>query len=217
MSRGRGLIAGVSLALALTIGGCASGSTTTATGESSQQIPSSPVEPPSPSVDLTPTPDPPSPEPSSSVPSPDIQPLEKPEWPEAANTHDEAGALAFAKYYLQLMKWSANSGDTAEVASMTLPSCEPCSTYLNRIAERQELGGYFAGGGFTFDGSTDSVEKKSDSSYFITFIATEAPAETQDDASSPVRQIDQATFEYYLALAHSGELWQVIDLGATPQ
>ena len=64
----------------------------------------------------------------------------KPELPEAAKENSERGAEAAAEYYLALMVYAWNTGDTQPLADMSDPSSEFASSYIRDIDTAYENG-----------------------------------------------------------------------------
>ena len=79
------------------------------------------------------------PPPSASV---TIAPLEM---PEAAKADTEEGALAFVEYYIEVFNYSANTGDTDLLRSLSHPDCSGCDSYATTFESQYSNGGYSIG------------------------------------------------------------------------
>ena len=83
-------------------------------------------------------------------PSVSIRPTEPPEMPDAAKGTDEDAAIAFAKHYIDVLSYSARSGDTDYLRTLSSDSCEGCLDYINLYEQVYKDGGYFKRGDWTF-------------------------------------------------------------------
>ena len=64
----------------------------------------------------------------------------KPELPEEAKQNTEEGAEAAARYYLDLIVYAWNTGDTQPLADMSATTSEFASSYVSDISERYQNG-----------------------------------------------------------------------------
>ena len=64
----------------------------------------------------------------------------KPELPEEAKENTEEGAEAAARYYLDLIVYAWNTGDTQPLADMSATTSEFASSYVSDISERYQNG-----------------------------------------------------------------------------
>ena len=64
----------------------------------------------------------------------------KPELPDEAKENTEKGAEAAARYYLDLIVYAWNTGDTQPLADMSAPTSEFASSYVSDISERYQNG-----------------------------------------------------------------------------
>lgn len=75
---------------------------------------------------------------------PDDLPAE-PKLPKAAEENSEAGARAFAKYFLDLAGYSWNTGDTAALAEISIDPCVFCFDLIRKINTHYGNGNWVAG------------------------------------------------------------------------
>ncbi|MGZ4452538.1 MAG: DUF6318 family protein [Nocardioides sp.] len=121
------------LAPALTALGLAA--TLTACGSEAAPAPA-----PTPSIAASPTPSP------SPTASPTLAP---PVMPEAAKAHSEAGAMAFALYYVRLVEYTQLTLDTAPIEKESATSCTGCSAAIKAMKSLAAKHGSFSGGALT--------------------------------------------------------------------
>lgn len=76
-------------------------------------------------------------------PSVSIRPTEPPEMPDAAKGTDEDAAIAFAKHYIDVLAYAANTGDTDYLREISDPDCQGCNEYIELYEETYENGGFY--------------------------------------------------------------------------
>jgi hypothetical protein len=86
-------------------------------------------------------------------PEPKFSPSESPTPSESA-THEpaawevksEAGAVAFAKHWVDVFNEASLSGDTSAMAELSSPACESCQNFIGMIDRLYSDGGFVEGG-----------------------------------------------------------------------
>ena len=63
-----------------------------------------------------------------------VEPHE-PQLPSAATNMDAFGARYFAEYYLNLLAYSINTGNTTTLKKVSSPECKVCQMYLDKIPD----------------------------------------------------------------------------------
>jgi hypothetical protein len=66
--------------------------------------------------------------------------------PDAAKANTKAGAVAFVKYYVQLINHAQATGDVAELATSEAPTCSSCEDGRKYLSQVYESGGHIDGG-----------------------------------------------------------------------
>lgn len=66
--------------------------------------------------------------------------------PDVAKTKTKEGLEAFVKYYVGLLQYAYQSGDTALLDKVNSPSCSSCSGPIGDIHNAYESGGWVVGG-----------------------------------------------------------------------
>lgn len=102
-----------------------------ACGEESAR-PQEPTTPPSPTSSVTPS--------STSSATPEL--------PEAAKAGTKAGAVAFVRYYIELINHAQATGNTAALKAVEAPSCGSCLKGRRYIEDIYSSGGHIEGGAF---------------------------------------------------------------------
>lgn len=92
------------------------------------------------------------PSPETEEPTDETEPTTPPapELPDEASEDSEAGAEAFARYYVALLSHGYGNGDVADLRAQTLESCETCLEYADAYAETGEKGGEIVKGDATW-------------------------------------------------------------------
>ncbi len=84
-----------------------------------------------------------SPEPTPEVTAPAL--------PELAEDDSPAGAEAFARHYIEVLNYTALTGDTALLEELSADDCSGCIKYIELYKSTYENGGYFTGGEWTVE------------------------------------------------------------------
>jgi hypothetical protein len=95
----------------------------------------------------------PSPSPSSPVTSPVSTTPSAPVMPAEAKAEGKAGAMAFVKYYVELINHAQATGDTSALAAAEMPKCHSCQTARNGVQAHYEAGGSIKGGDWRIEKS----------------------------------------------------------------
>jgi hypothetical protein len=94
-----------------------------------------------PKADPTPPPSP-STSPASTTPS-------APAMPEAAKANTKAGAIAFVRYYVDLINHAQATGDVSGLAGVEAPECASCTKGREYLTGIYAAGGHVTGGTWT--------------------------------------------------------------------
>lgn len=79
-------------------------------------------------------------------PTPEITPPAK---PEAMKHNNEEGAIAFANYFLDVLEYSAASGDVSLLGSVSDPACQFCNDLAKRVSQAEAAGQKYENLNFT--------------------------------------------------------------------
>ena len=86
--------------------------------------------------------------PTSSSPSATPSP---PVMPDAAKANTKAGAVAFVKYYIELINHAQATGDVEALAAVEDRACESCKHARDALSAIYDAGGSVQGGALTFE------------------------------------------------------------------
>ena len=73
-----------------------------------------------------------------------VEPHE-PQLPSAATNMDAFGARYFAEYYLNLLAYSINTGNTTTLKKVSSPDCKVCQSFISRIDRQYAADGWNEG------------------------------------------------------------------------
>ena len=90
----------------------------------------------------------PSPTPSETPVSPTPSPT-APTMPAAAAENSKAGAIAFVRYYIELINHLQRTGDSAPLRQAALPTCKSCKSVIRAAEGIYATGGHVEGGAWS--------------------------------------------------------------------
>jgi hypothetical protein len=111
----------------------------------------------------------PSPSPSSPATSPVSTTPSAPVMPEEAKADSKAGAIAFVKYYVELINHAQATGDVQALADVESEKCRSCISAQKTLQEIYGVGGHIEGGALV--GEVQSAARRPDLGGFTVFVA----------------------------------------------
>jgi hypothetical protein len=184
-----GAAAAVALALSL-LGGCSFGGSDPAAAPTSA----------APTVTAPPTPTP-SPSPTTTA--------TKPERPAAMDTVNLDGAIATARYFLELQPYVASTGNLAEWRAMSHADCVFCSGVTDEVTRMFALGHHQEGTETTILSAT-GVEVNPGVYFQVNVELVQGPASEVDGSGAVIEaQPLTSTFDVALAVVRDGSRWLV--------
>ncbi|MGO2051996.1 MAG: DUF6318 family protein [Glutamicibacter sp.] len=172
----------VVLACALTVTACAGGASPPDPSESSSPVVQE-------SKTTTPSPSPAKPEYEPATAKGPAKNVPKPQMPELAKKQNEEGAIAFVKYYFDLVNYSLETHTVDDITKITMRSCKVCGDNLiDPVSSRAKLKYWQVGG--QYDADVESVKKTSSTEAILSFSAT---AEKTEIYSAPSELVARGT------------------------
>jgi hypothetical protein len=92
-----------------------------------------------PKADSTPTPSAPVTTPVSTTPAPPVM-------PEAAKANTKAGAVAFVRYYVELINHAQATGEVGQLEAVEDEACTSCRAARKGVSDHYQSGGTISGG-----------------------------------------------------------------------
>ena len=104
-----------------------------------------------------------------------VEPHE-PQLPSAATNMDAFGARYFAEYYLNLLAYSINTGNTTTLKKVSSPECKVCQSYIDLIGRVYGDGGWVDGKNYTITRIGEPIpHPQTKGLYFVKIHAKNAP------------------------------------------
>lgn len=119
-----------------------------------------------PKADPSPTPSTP---PASTTPSPTA-----PVMPAAASENSKAGAIAFVRYYIELINHAQATGDVGRLRAVEDAGCKSCTNGRKYLSTIYGAGGHISGGTWTVQSAT---AQRSGENWAVTVKGTFAPSD----------------------------------------
>jgi len=155
-----------------------------------------------------PTPSVTSPATTSTEPTPDASPKPdpvEPRLPAAAKANTRAGAEAFVRYYIDLLNYAANTGDTRALRAAAA-RCPGCSDYAALYEKTYEAGGYFRDPGWR----PFSVLSRLEGDAWTVLVQVKAPAVTYvKKAGAKPRRGERDVYALRFEVTRQHDAWSV--------
>jgi hypothetical protein len=127
--------------------------------------------------------------------------------PKAWEVKSEAGAVAFAKHWIDVFNEAASTGETDELAAMTGPACQTCRNFVDLIEDIYGDGGQYASEGWSVVHT--SIAKDLPPAKASVAMRVRQPAERISRPGQPVERHEAATVTYSAALEWKDGEWQM--------
>lgn len=137
---------------------------------------------------------------------PPVMPLE-------ATQHTPAGALAFAKFFIQTIDWGFATTSGAYMRHYYAPSCVECRSHADGLDNTRTAGERYLGSRFTLTGarSTGVGKQSADASALLAFDISSAAV--LDSSNHPVSSdIARSGVQRQVWLAWKATHWTVVDM-----
>ena len=111
-----------------------------------------------------------------------VEPHE-PQLPSAATNMDAFGARYFAEYYLNLLAYSINTGNTTTLKKVSSPTCTLCNSFIENISSLYEMDEWVEGIKYAIQSTSDPISHPENQNlYFLTAdVMTAAYVEYRND------------------------------------
>ena len=111
-----------------------------------------------------------------------VEPHE-PQLPSAATNMDAFGARYFAEYYLNLLAYSINTGNTTTLKKVSSPTCTLCNSFIENISSLYEMDEWAEGIKYAIQSTSDPISHPENQNlYFLTAdVMTAAYVEYRND------------------------------------
>jgi hypothetical protein len=195
------------LALAPALGACSEKDPGSLPTPPSSESPSPPLTESTTPSSATSSPSSPSPSPPSAEPS--AKPT--PEQPPVSREDTQAGAVAFGRYYIDVINHAAATGETRALTRLSLSACGSCRSLVGTVKNIYGAGGYIHGGSLEVRWHS-SVENPQDDSWSLVLGIRTGPQEVKPSKGAAVERqpSERARFSMLVARRHSN--WRIEEL-----
>jgi hypothetical protein len=152
----------------------------------------------------------PLPAPSKS-PSPSASPSDVPAppvLPEAAKAKSDAAVAVFARHYVDVINYTALTGDDGVLLGLSAFDCESCRAISQRAATTYAAGGYIRGTGWTVTQS-NVLPKQPRSRVYVELTINQAPETVLTAAGEAPKQYPGGTHTFNMVVTKRGAAWRV--------
>lgn len=121
-----------------------------------------------------------------------VEPHE-PQLPSAATNMDAFGARYFAEYYLNLLAYSINTGNTTTLKKVSSPECKLCQMYLDKIPDFYSKGYWADRMEHKFSQINEAIpHPEIEGLYFVKMRVTTSPyLEFKDGTVHSIAEVDE--------------------------
>ncbi|AEE46660.1 DUF6318 family protein [Cellulomonas fimi] len=120
-------------------------------------------------------------------------------------------AVAVLTYWLQLLPFSQQVGDTSEARSLSHPECVFCRSMLDSIDDLIARGEHSVGGGYTIS-DVSVLEVAVGRWYNVSLTLVEAPSSELDQSGSTMATFPGHTYAVTAVALFEGGTWTVREL-----
>ncbi len=140
-----------------------------------------------------------------------------PVMPEVAKEDSKEGAVAFVKYYVQLLNAASSSGNTQSLRALHLRSCGACDSVADLIDRTYDLGGRIEGDGWTIRSVRFFRDPSHvDEALINTVVSVGAQRVYQSSSPEPKVFEGNPRREVLWGLRHKSGHWRIISLQVLP-
>lgn len=148
---------------------------------------------------------------------PGVRPGEKPPVESAiAKQHTAAGALLFARYFIEALDWSIATNDTYLIEQVSSPRCTACDNYISGFEQLRSKNEFERGGRISV-GASRIVQGvfRTKADYVIEFGLRDSGAVVMGTASpTPFATTTASVYRSLVFVSWTGRGWQVLEQGA---
>jgi hypothetical protein len=126
-----------------------------------------------------------------------------PELPTTATKHTKAGAIAFVRFYLELLNYAAHTGDVRPLRQHSTSDCEACRDDAQTWSDLYSSGGWAKGGVLALKTVRATAPARPEDVYVgVTVARSHGTYKATPDAKAKSVPADEADLDYYLVWVH---------------
>lgn len=142
-----------------------------------------------------------------------LPPAEKPELTELARVHDNNGAEEFARYFIRVMEYTWNSGDSSLLRQISLPSCTWCEHMASTTDERVANKGWVEGNRPEIEGVETAFELPEEPGLWNVAANVETPKH-RVYTGFELKEVAAKKNRLYINLRHVDGSWMIDGVAA---
>jgi hypothetical protein len=147
-------------------------------------------------------------------PSPSPSPTEstsEPAQPQAWEVKSEAGAVAFAKHWIDVFNEAMPTGDTRKLESLSEPACKTCTAFAKRLESIYASGGFYESPGWRIL-QADASDNMPAGRAVLALRVRQGSERYKDTADSKIVENRASKASYSANLVWTGGTWRVREL-----
>jgi hypothetical protein len=149
---------------------------------------------------------------------PNVRPGEKPPVLDPLGKERSSdGALVFADYFIRTLDWSLATTDPYFIQQLSLPTCQACAQYCDRLARLRKSGGYVRGGRITVNSTSIADGTGAFKSDYIVQALLTQDADTVVTRTAPpsTESTRAATSGLRLYISWLRDHWTISEIGGS--
>lgn len=160
---------------------------------------------------VSPVPEPTSPQPSPPETTPtDEIPEAPPPRPAAMDRDDAEGAIAAAKYFMELYPYVYATGDLTEWEAMSHPECRFCASVVDNVTDANSRGERVVGGKPRWLGAAEHWFHEDLDVHEVQVRAEQGSAERRSPTGEVLERHESNVFDLFFNLSNSNDSWVVV-------
>jgi len=134
-----------------------------------------------------------------------------PAMPATATKETDRAVEAFARHYVDVINYTARSGDRKPIDSLSARGCESCGSIANRAAKTYADGGRIRGKGWSIS-RVNVVPKQARDRVYVELTIEQSPETVVTKAGAPPKRYPGGTHTFNMVVSREGEAWTVTRL-----
>jgi hypothetical protein len=131
--------------------------------------------------------------------------------PKAWEVQSQAGAVAFAKHWIDVFNEAGQSGDTSDLKRLSAPECKACSNFVNMIEDLYATGGRLETRGWAVQAAVPAEGLSVDRPR-VSMRVKQAPQKVHDGESGSVESFPGGYATFSARLTWMADSWSMSEL-----
>jgi len=126
------------------------------------------------------------------------------------------GAIAAAKYFVELYVYAHRSGDLAPWSEMSGPECDFCAHVVERVEEVYDAGGHIEHEDFAWEGAPKTTKSPARSMWEVRLSAVEGASVRYDGDGGVLKETAGGPVDMTIVVLSKIDSWEVVRVSARP-